>query len=62
MVALYEIIDDPNKSKLYLVTELVKGGSLMEKINNLKKRLTEEDIRLYFRDLILALEYCHECA
>lgn len=40
---------------------MVPGGSLASKING-KKPLSEEDIRLYFRDLISALEYCHECA
>lgn len=61
MLALYEIIDDPSLDKLYLVTELLKNGSLADRING-RKPLTEEDIRLFFRDLICALEYCHDCA
>ena len=35
---LHEIIDDPNKKELYLVTEFYKGGSLGDKVvdRNLK--------------------------
>ena len=29
---LHEIIDDPNKKELYLVTEFYKGGSLNDKV------------------------------
>ena len=29
---LYEIIDDPNKNDLYLVTEYYKSGSLFDKV------------------------------
>jgi hypothetical protein len=35
---LHEIIDDPNKKELYLMTEFYKGGSLGDKVvdRNLK--------------------------
>lgn len=29
VVSLYEIIDDPEKDKLYMVSELVDGGPVM---------------------------------
>eukprot|EP00347_Sterkiella_histriomuscorum_P020907 403336004 len=61
VLALYEIINDQTTDKLYFVTEIVLGGSLGHKING-KKPIPEEDIWSYFRDLISALEYCHECA
>jgi len=32
IVKLYEIIDDPQKKKLYLITELVKKGNLERKV------------------------------
>ncbi|CDW87460.1 UNKNOWN [Stylonychia lemnae] len=60
VLALYEIINEAEMDKLYLITELLQG-SLAQKING-KKPLTEEEIRFYFRDLISALEYCHDCA
>lgn len=60
MLALHEIIDDASVEKVYLITELVKNGSLADKVNG-KKPLTEEEIRSYFRDIFCALEYCHDC-
>ena len=32
IVRLYEIIDDPKHDKLYLITELVKNGTILQKI------------------------------
>ncbi len=54
------MIDDPKMEKVYFVTDFVRNGSLMEKIT--KRILSIDEIRMYFRDLISALEYCHECA
>jgi serine/threonine protein kinase len=36
------------------------NGNLEDRL--MKHTITEEEARLYFRDLISALEYCHECA
>ena len=44
---LYEIIDDPKHDKLCLVTEFVKNGTLLQKLN--KSTLKDEDMRKYFR-------------
>jgi serine/threonine protein kinase len=78
---LHEIIDDPNKKELYLVTEFYKGGSLGDKVTqrNVKREehntkcklegrfdemitfgLNDWDARLYFIDMLKALEYCHD--
>ena len=57
VLKLHEIIDDPKETKLYLITELVKEGTLMTRIR--KKTLNEEQIRKIFRQLITAVEYCH---
>ena len=35
---LYEIIDDPNKKELYLVTEFYSKGSLNDKVNKLNSK------------------------
>lgn len=60
---LYEIIDDPKHDKLYLVTEYVKNGTVLQKIQGTAAaKLTEDQIRKYFRQLISAIEYCHENA
>ena len=60
VLCLYEIIDDNSINKLYLITELAKNGNLKEKVE--KDNLSPDQIRIYFRQLILALQYCHECA
>lgn len=60
MLILYEIIDDPDNDKLFIVTDLVKEGSLAQKLS--KKSLNESDIRNYFRGLIKAIDYCHNYA
>jgi 5'-AMP-activated protein kinase catalytic alpha subunit len=57
---LYEIIDDPSLNKLYIITEVVKNGTLGERLA--KRMLSTEEVRKHFRDLISALEYCHEIA
>lgn len=59
MLTLYEIIDDPNLEKLYIITDYIKTGNLASRI---QKGLTTNDIRHYFRGLIAAVEYCHDYA
>ena len=51
---LHEIIDDPKKDKLYLVTEWYKKGSLSKYIG--------KDMQPYFIDMLKALYYCHNVA
>jgi len=40
IIKLFEIIDDPKETKLYLITELVKEGTLATRIR--KKTLTQD--------------------
>lgn len=37
IIELHEIIDDPNESSVYLVMELLNGGSLRDKLNKCAK-------------------------
>lgn len=63
IVPLFEIIDDPNSERIYVVTEYLNGGSLEDRINECVKLSTampEEEIRSYFRQLVSALHYFHE--
>jgi serine/threonine protein kinase len=30
---LYEVIDDPNEDKLYIITEFVRNGTLEARVN-----------------------------
>jgi len=58
VLRLFEIIDNPQESKLYLITEFVKNGSLANRLKS-KPKLSEEQMRKIFRQLITAVEYCH---
>ena len=53
IIWLHEVINDPKKDKIYLVTEWQKKGSLQP---------GKGDMRLYFIDMLKALKYCHETA
>jgi [calcium/calmodulin-dependent protein kinase] kinase len=61
VVHLYEIIDDPNSNKLYLIMEYISSGTLAEKIK-IAGKLPLEQCWSYFRGLIQGLEYCHKVA
>jgi hypothetical protein len=67
-VKLFEVIDNKDADKLYLVMELIKKGAVMSKgywkaelnIDETeadKKTLGEDKARKYFRHLILGLDY-----
>jgi [calcium/calmodulin-dependent protein kinase] kinase len=58
VLRLFEIIDNPQESKIYLITEFVKNGSLANRLKS-KPKLSEEQMRKIFRQLITAVEYCH---
>ncbi|GMT36412.1 hypothetical protein PFISCL1PPCAC_27709, partial [Pristionchus fissidentatus] len=45
--------------KIYLVTELCRGGELFNLIQK-RKRLSDQEARKYFYQLLLAIQYCHD--
>ncbi|GMJ11094.1 SNF1-RELATED PROTEIN KINASE 3.14, SOS3-interacting protein 3, CBL-INTERACTING PROTEIN KINASE 6 [Hibiscus trionum] len=55
IVDLHEVM--ASKSKIYFAMELVRGGELFSKIA--KGRLKEEAARVYFQQLISAVDFCH---
>lgn len=57
-VRMYEVIDDPSQSKLYLRLEYVEGGQCMPS-NNGTKPLPIATAQKYFVDLVNGLEYLH---
>jgi [calcium/calmodulin-dependent protein kinase] kinase len=61
VVSTAEVIDDPEWKNLYFVMEYVEGGPLSNKISA-KAELPMETIWRYFRDILMAIEYCHEVA
>lgn len=55
IVDLHEVM--ASKSKIYFAMELVRGGELFSKIA--KGRLKEDTARVYFQQLISAVDFCH---
>ncbi|CAL9113314.1 unnamed protein product [Musa acuminata var. zebrina] len=56
VVRLHEV--SASKTKIYMVLEFVNGGELFDKI--LKGKLSEEEGRRLFQQLIDAVSYCHD--
>ncbi|CAB4301497.1 unnamed protein product [Prunus armeniaca] len=54
-IKLYEVM--ATKTKIYFVLEYVKGGELFHKVS--KGRLKEDMARMYFQQLISAVDFCH---
>lgn len=57
VVEMIEVL--ASKTKIFIVLELVTGGELFDKIVQ-SKRLSEEQSRFYFRQLVEGVEYCHK--
>ncbi|MFQ6619165.1 hypothetical protein Gotur_001129 [Gossypium turneri] len=55
IVELHEIM--ATKTKIYFAMELVRGGELFSKVA--KGRLDEDSARLYFQQLVSAIDFCH---
>lgn len=60
LVSLIEVLDDPNEDSLYMVLEMCKKGVVM-KVGMEEKAdpYDDESCRMWFRDLILGIEYLH---
>lgn len=62
LVQLMEVLDDPTEDSLYMVMEMCKKGVVMRIDLDLISQADpypEDVCRLYFRDLILGIEYLH---
>lgn len=60
IVQLREALDDTSLYKVYLVLEYCEGGEIAWEKNNVgAPALTFAKARLFFRDLVLGLEYLH---
>lgn len=57
IVGMVEVL--ASKTKIFIVLELVTGGELFDKIVQAGK-LTEEQARFYFQQLIDGVDYCHK--
>ncbi len=57
IVGMIEVL--ASKTKIFIVLELVTGGELFDKIVQVGK-LSEDQARFYFQQLIDGVEYCHK--
>ena len=57
IIHLYDVI--PLSTKVYLVQELAKGGSLLDFVRT-RKRLSEDRSIRYFLQLVAGLQFCHK--
>ncbi|XP_029467890.1 calcium/calmodulin-dependent protein kinase kinase 1 isoform X2 [Rhinatrema bivittatum] len=57
IVRLVEVLDDPAEDNLYMVFDLMRKGPVMEVPSD--RPFTEEQARIYLRDIVLGLEYLH---
>ncbi|KAI1180445.1 kinase-like domain-containing protein [Nemania sp. FL0916] len=61
LVALIEVLDDPEDDSLYMVLEMCKKGVVMKiDLDQDADPYDNELCRTWFRDLILGIEYLHE--
>ncbi|XP_042424941.1 CBL-interacting protein kinase 24-like isoform X1 [Zingiber officinale] len=56
IVKLHEVL--ASSTKIYIILELATGGELFDKIVH-QRRLSENESRRYFQQLIDAVDYCH---
>ncbi|KAL3698455.1 hypothetical protein R1sor_012531 [Riccia sorocarpa] len=56
VVRLHEVL--ASKNKIYIILEFVTGGELFDKIVH-QGKLSENESRRYFQQLIDAVDYCH---
>ncbi|KAI0400870.1 kinase-like domain-containing protein [Xylaria palmicola] len=60
LVALIEVLDDPEDDSLYMVLEMCKKGVVMKiDLDQPAQPYSSEMCRTWFRDLILGIEYLH---
>ncbi|MEE6469886.1 hypothetical protein FKM82_008805 [Ascaphus truei] len=57
IVRLVEVLDDAAEDNLYMVFDLLRKGPVMEVPSD--EPFTEEQARVYFRDIVLGIEYLH---
>lgn len=56
IIRLYEVID--TLTDIFVVMEYISGGELFDYIVS-KGRLSEQEARRYFQQIISGVEYCH---
>jgi len=59
VINLIEVLDDPEGDSLYMVFEMCEKGVVMKvDLDRRAEPYPEEQCRLWFRDMLLGIEYC----
>eukprot|EP01118_Nematostelium_gracile_P012252 TRINITY_DN4444_c0_g1_i3.p1 TRINITY_DN4444_c0_g1~~TRINITY_DN4444_c0_g1_i3.p1 ORF type:complete len:170 (+),score=26.28 TRINITY_DN4444_c0_g1_i3:51-512(+) len=58
IIRLYDVIETP--TDIFMIMEYVPGGELFDYIVSHGK-LSEDDARRFFQQIISGVEYCHSC-
>lgn len=58
---IIELIEElETNEKIYLVMEYASRGNLFDYVNDKNKLMKEDEARTKFRQIFLAIDYCHE--
>ncbi len=57
IVRVYEVVETPDA--IYIVMEYIMGGELFDYIV-VNKRVKEREARYFFRQVLSAVDYCHQ--
>ena len=62
IIRLHEIIDDPKEQNIYMIMDLIPGGTIDSHLTKTKNGLPHDKLWKWARHIISALKYCHEIA
>ncbi|KAI9251959.1 kinase-like domain-containing protein [Sporodiniella umbellata] len=57
IVSVHEVLTE--NDLIYIIMDYIEGGELFHKIRE-KKKLTERQARIWFREIIQAIDYIHQ--
>lgn len=58
--SLYEVIDDKNENKIYIVIDYIDNGTILKKKENNYERINSKKVKKYLYQLTAGLKYLHK--
>ena len=58
MTTLFSVFE--NEDKIVIVMEYADGGELYDYLSTKHDSVTEAEARVFFRQIVSAVQYCHE--
>lgn len=62
IIQLHEIIDDPKEDRVYLVMDVLDGGTIEDKVKVSAGGLLTKEMWKWSRQIVQAVWYCHSVA